>query len=51
LADGHLLLKPEVRIDTYKKTNNPVAEQFMDDKGVFSKNSQTTAGLAMIYKF
>ena len=51
LADGHLLLKPEVRIDTYKKTNIANGEQFEDSNGIFSKNSQTSYGVAAIYKF
>ncbi len=55
LADGHLLLKPELRMDSFAKAADPLntnnVQQFMDDKGLFSKTSQTTIGLAAIYKF
>lgn len=56
LAEGHLLLKPEVRMDTYKKLDytGPSAgdiQQFEDSKGEKTKNSQTTIGMAAIYKF
>lgn len=56
LADGHLLLKPEFRIDAYKKLDytGPASmdiQQFQDEKGYFTKNSQSTIGLAAIYKF
>jgi hypothetical protein len=44
LADSHLLLKPELRIDTYDKNF------FTDGDGKATK-SQATLGLAMIYKF
>jgi hypothetical protein len=50
LADGHLLLKPELRFDSYSKRGEG-NEQFMNDKGVYNNNSQTTLGLAMIYKW
>ena len=45
VADGHLLIKPEFRMDTYDKNF------FEDDKGTFSKKSQSTLGMAFIYKF
>lgn len=45
VADGHLIMKPELRVDSYDKN------QFMDDKGAFSKKSQTTLTYAFIYKF
>ena len=54
LADGHILLKPELRYDQWAKVQgvgNENSQQFMDSKGVFNKNTQTTLGLAMIYKF
>lgn len=54
LADGHLLFKPELRIDAYPKVTGAGStnlQQFEDDKGNFSKSSQTTLGMAMIYKF
>lgn len=44
VADSHLLLKPELRIDTFDKNF------FKDGDGKDTK-SQTTLGLAMIYKF
>ena len=44
VADGHLLLKPELRIDTFDKNF------FTDGDGKDTK-SQSTLGLAMIYKF
>ncbi len=54
LADGHLLLKPELRLDSFNKVEgagSEKAQQFMDSNGDFTKNSQTTLGLAAIYKF
>ena len=44
VADGHILLKPELRIDTFDKNF------FTNGDGKETK-SQTTLGLAMIYKF
>ena len=44
VADGHILLKPELRIDTFDKN-------FFTDGDGKSTKSQTTLGLAMIYKF
>lgn len=54
LADGHLILKPELRSDVFSKVggaNSEQTQQFMDADGNFTKNSQTTLGLAAIYKF
>jgi len=54
LADGHLLLKPELRADVFSKTEGVGSEkfqQFQDSKGEFTQNNQTTLGMAMIYKF
>jgi hypothetical protein len=54
LAGGHLLLKPEVRMDLFKKfkgDENKESQQFEDSDGLFTKDSQTTVGLAAIYKF
>jgi hypothetical protein len=54
LADGHLLLKPELRMDVFDKlkgTLNENSQQFMDSDGNYTKNSQTTLGMAAIYKF
>jgi len=53
-ADGHLLIKPEFRIDSYAKPKVAGAErqlQFEDADGNFTKSSQSTMGLAFIYKF
>ena len=44
VAEGHILLKPELRIDTFDKNF------FTNGDGKETK-SQTTLGLAMIYKF
>ena len=43
-AEGHLLIKPELRSDSYHST------QFVDGDGKNQK-SQTTLGLHFIYKF
>ncbi len=52
LADGHILLKPEFRLDAYPKaTGANASQQFEDSDGNFTKNSQTTFGMAFIYKF
>jgi hypothetical protein len=56
LADGHLLLKPEIRLDSFKKLDysgipQEDIQQLQDKNGNFTKNSQTTMGLAFIYKF
>lgn len=51
LASGHILIKPEIRIDSHAKRGAGELQQFEDSKGNFTKNSQTTAGLAFIYKF
>lgn len=54
LADGHLLIKPEFRLDTYPRLSgrsNEQSQQFEDSNGAFTKNSQSTLGLAFIYKF
>ncbi len=54
LAEGHLLLKPEVRMDMVKKVDGPGMDsfqQFEDTSGNFTNNSQTTVGVAFIYKF
>jgi hypothetical protein len=50
LGDGHLLLKPEFRIDTYPKVTGSV-QKFEDSTGKFTKNSQATLGMAVVYKF
>ncbi len=54
LADGHLILKPELRMDAFNKlsgTGNENSQQFMDANGAYTKNGQTTLGMAAIYKF
>jgi hypothetical protein len=54
LADGHLLLKPELRTDVFNKldgTGSEKSQQFLDSKGEYTNNSQTTLGMAAIYKF
>ncbi len=52
-ADGHLLIKPEIRVDSYAKPAQRAEGnlQFEDSKGNFTKSSQTTLGMAFIYKF
>ena len=44
VADGHVLLKPELRIDSYSK------DKFQDGDGKLLKG-QTTLGMAVIFKF
>lgn len=54
LAEGHLLLKPEFRMDVFNNLDgagNEKSQQFMDSKGEYTKNSQSTLGMAAIYKF
>jgi hypothetical protein len=52
LGDGHIFLKPEIRIDSYPKTSGATeVQQFEDSSGRFTKNSQTTIGMAFIYSF
>lgn len=55
LANGHLILKPEMRMDVFKKLDEvgpeKKSQQFMDSEGFFTKNSQTTLGVAAVYKF
>ena len=52
LGDGHIFLKPEVRIDSYPKiAGSTELQQFEDSNGRFTKNSQTTIGMAFIYAF
>ncbi len=50
LAEGHILLKPELRIDRYPKFGAG-KEQFEDSDGKFTNSSQTTLGMAFIYSF
>lgn len=50
LADGHLLLKPEFRMDTYPKIAGTL-QKFEDSNGAYTKNSQSTIGMHAIVKF
>ncbi|MGA0558653.1 porin [Larkinella sp. VNQ87] len=53
-ADGNLLIKPEFRLDSYAKpggSNTAEQQQFEDSDGNYTKSSQSTLGLAFIYKF
>ncbi len=53
--DNDLVFKPECRLDIYKynSADNGVikTQQFMNNSGNYSKNSQITIGAAVIYKF
>lgn len=55
LADGKLQLKPEFRFDNFKKMPDPLGEnnrqQFLDSDNHFSKQNQSTVGMAAIFKF
>ncbi len=55
LADGKLLLKPEFRFDNFQKKQGPAGEdapqQFVDKDGAFTLHTQSTIGMAAIYKF
>lgn len=54
LAEGNLMIKPELRIDAFKKMNGAGSEssqQFQDADGNYTKNGQTTLGFAAVYKF
>lgn len=50
IADGRLLIKPEVRLDDFQKQTGNI-QQFSDSKGNFTKPSQMTAGTAVVFKF
>ena len=50
VAGGTLLLKPELRIDSYPKVAGGV-QKFEDSKGAYTQSSQTTLGMAAIIKF
>ncbi len=54
LANKHLFFKPEIRMDMAKEVEGAdfsEYQQFEDSKGSFTKNSQTTFGGALVYKF
>jgi Putative beta-barrel porin-2, OmpL-like. bbp2 len=46
ILSENLFFKPELRIDAY-----PDKDQFEDASGNFSKSSQTTLGLALVFKY
>jgi len=49
-----LFVKPEIRLDQFSKVDgigNENKQQFMDKDGKYSKSSQTTVGVAVIYKW
>jgi hypothetical protein len=50
-ADGHLLIKPEIRMDQYKVNEGNNNQQFMDANGDYTKSSQMTVGIAFVYKY
>ena len=50
IISDNLLFKPEFRIDSYAKSAFGMA-QFEDKDGKFTKDSQTTFGGALIFKF
>jgi Putative beta-barrel porin-2, OmpL-like. bbp2 len=55
LADGKLMVKPELRLDDFQRVTalpgeTPI-QQFADSNGNFTNNSQVTLGAAVIYKF
>ncbi len=54
-SEGALTLKPELRLDSFEKMKGPNGEQmiqqFVDRNGNFTKNTQTTLGMAAILKF
>jgi Putative beta-barrel porin-2, OmpL-like. bbp2 len=45
-ASPNLIFKPEFRLDAY-----PSKTQFEDSKGNFTKSSQSTIGIAAIFKY
>jgi hypothetical protein len=51
IADGKLTLKPEVRLDDFDELAAGEPQQFMDEDGNFTESSQTTVGMAAIFKF
>lgn len=55
LSDGSLTLKPELRFDSFEKMKSQSGEvpiqQFADANGNFTSNSQTTLGIAAVFKF
>jgi hypothetical protein len=55
LADDTLILKPELRFDSFQKMRGPnnevMPQQFVDANGNYTKSTQTTLGMAAIFKF
>ncbi|MFN3849910.1 MAG: porin [Spirosomataceae bacterium] len=51
IISDNLLFKPEFRLDSYAKVAGTEAGQFEDKDGNFTKNSQSTFGGALIFKF
>ncbi|MFQ3576779.1 MAG: outer membrane beta-barrel protein [Cytophagales bacterium] len=52
LDGGKLILKPEFRLDmAAKKADGDDVQQYEDDKGMFSKTTQSTFGMAAIFMF
>lgn len=55
LSGGALILKPELRLDSFEKMKSQAGEtpvqQFEDSNGRLLNNSQTTFGLAAVFKF
>ena len=51
IISDNLLFKPEFRLDSYTKPASAVGSQFEDKDGDFTKNSQSTFGGALIFKF
>ena len=50
IISDNLLFKPEFRLDSYAKAKSGDG-QFEDKDGKFTKNSQSTFGGALIFKF
>lgn len=55
LADGKLMIKPELRLDDFQRVTGQPGEtpiqQFADSNSNFTNSSQVTLGAAVIYKF
>lgn len=55
LANSHILLKPEIRFDRFRKMEGAIGEtvrqQFEDSDGNYSKDSQMTVGAAVVFVF
>lgn len=51
IISENLLFKPEFRLDSYAKASVDDGQQFQDSDGKYSKNSQSTFGAALIFKF